>query len=73
MTAIAPSLQSARDDRSFFGHPKGLGLLFAAEMWERFSFYGMRGLLVLYLVNGLKWSDGDAARPNCCRQRSPAT
>ena len=62
MTAIAPSLQSARDDRSFFGHPKGLGLLFAAEMWERFSFYGMRGLLVLYLVNGLKWSDGDAAR-----------
>jgi POT family proton-dependent oligopeptide transporter len=32
-------------------HPKGLGMLFFAEMWERFSFYGMRGLLTLYLVN----------------------
>ena len=63
MSSIAAHPPSvARDDRSFFGHPKGLGLLFAAEMWERFSFYGMRGLLVLYLVNALKWSDGDAAR-----------
>ncbi|MBI2797262.1 MAG: peptide MFS transporter [Gemmatimonadetes bacterium] len=61
-TTPAPTLESVRDDRSFFGHPRGLGLLFAAEMWERFSFYGMRGLLVLYLVNALKWSDGDAAR-----------
>jgi proton-dependent oligopeptide transporter, POT family len=46
---------NARDDRSFFGHPKGLGLLFAAEMWERFSYYGMRALLVLYLINQLGW------------------
>jgi len=37
-------------------------LLFAVEMWERFSYYGMRALLVLYLVNGLGWSDGNAAR-----------
>ncbi|HEX6534894.1 MAG TPA: peptide MFS transporter [Gemmatimonadaceae bacterium] len=43
------------DDRWLLGHPRGLGLLFAAEMWERFSFYGMRALLVLYLVNYLKW------------------
>jgi hypothetical protein len=50
------------DDRSLFGHPRGLGLLFVVEMWERFSYYGMRGLLVLYLVNALKWPDGDAAR-----------
>ena len=35
------------------GQPKGLGLLFFAEMWERFSFYGMRGLLVLYLTHSL--------------------
>lgn len=49
-------------DRSFFGHPRGLGLLFAVEMWERFSYYGMRALLVLYLINYLKWTDGDAAR-----------
>ena len=32
------------------GHPKGLFYLFFAEMWERFSFYGMRALLVLYLI-----------------------
>jgi len=53
---------SILDDRSFFGHPRGLGLLFLVEMWERFSYYGMRALLVLYLVNYLKWNDGDAAR-----------
>jgi proton-dependent oligopeptide transporter, POT family len=34
----------------FLGHPRGLGFLFATEMWERFSYYGMRALLVLYLV-----------------------
>ncbi|HUF26893.1 MAG TPA: peptide MFS transporter [Gemmatimonadaceae bacterium] len=50
------------DDQSLFGHPRGLGLLFIVEMWERFSFYGMRALLVLYLVNALQWPDGDAAR-----------
>ena len=32
------------------GHPKGLFYLFFAEMWERFSFYGMRALLVLYII-----------------------
>jgi POT family proton-dependent oligopeptide transporter len=49
------------DDTSLLGQPKGLGLLFLTEMWERFSYYGMRALLVLYLVNQLKWSDSDAA------------
>ncbi len=46
------------------GHaqPRGLWLLFFVEMWERFSYYGMRALLVLYLVNELKWSDADASR-----------
>src|SRR5580700_4707076 len=34
----------------FFGHPRGLPYLFATEMWERFSYYGMRALLVLYMV-----------------------
>ncbi|HET6763134.1 MAG TPA: peptide MFS transporter [Longimicrobiaceae bacterium] len=48
-------------DRGFMGHPRGLPLLFLVEMWERFSYYGMRGLLVLYLVNSLRWSDADAA------------
>lgn len=37
----------------FLGHPKGLFLLFLVEMWERFSYYGMRGLLVLYLTAAL--------------------
>lgn len=37
-------------DRGFFGHPTGLAILFFTEMWERFSYYGMRGLLILYLT-----------------------
>ncbi len=49
------------DTQTFFGHPRGLGLLFGVEMWERFSYYGMRALLVLYLVNELHWSDSHAA------------
>ena len=39
--------------RDLFGHPRGLAFLFATEMWERFSYYGMRSLLVLYLVKYL--------------------
>ena len=38
--------------RTFFGHPRGLATLFMTEMWERFSFYGMRALLPLYLIAG---------------------
>jgi len=37
-------------DRGFFGHPKGLSVLFFTEMWERFSYYGMRALLILYMT-----------------------
>src|ERR1700755_2807961 len=37
-------------DRSFFGHPRGLSTLFFTEMWERFSFYGIRPLLVLFMT-----------------------
>ncbi len=40
----------ARWDRSFFGHPRGLSTLFFTEMWERFSFYGMRALLILFMT-----------------------
>ena len=40
----------ARDDRTFFGHPRGLSTLFFTEMWERFSYYGMRGFLILYMA-----------------------
>ncbi|NBE52044.1 peptide MFS transporter [Streptomyces boluensis] len=38
--------------KTFFGHPRGLATLFMTEMWERFSFYGMRALLVYYLISG---------------------
>jgi POT family proton-dependent oligopeptide transporter len=46
---LTPQLRAVRY-RTFFGHPRGLATLFMTEMWERFSFYGMRALLVLYLV-----------------------
>lgn len=41
----------ASEEPQMFGHPKGLFYLFFAELWERFSFYGMRALLTLYMVN----------------------
>ena len=48
-----------QDDRggTLLGHPKGLFILFFAEMWERFSYYGMRALLVLYLTKHFLMSD----------------
>jgi len=42
-------------------HPKGLHILFFAEMWERFSYYGMRGLLIFYLTQHFLFSDGEAS------------
>lgn len=39
-----------------FGHPRGLYVLFMTEMWERMSFYGMKALLVLYMINYLVWN-----------------
>ncbi|MDP5094653.1 MAG: hypothetical protein NWQ12_02195 [Candidatus Nanopelagicales bacterium] len=37
-------------ERTFFGQPRALATLFFTEMWERFSYYGMRAILVLYLI-----------------------
>ena len=48
---------SAPASRDLFGHPKGLTVLFATEMWERFSYFGMASLLVLYLVKYLLLPD----------------
>ena len=45
MTSQAPA-----PARQWFGHPRGLSTLFFTEMWERFSYYGMRGILLLFLV-----------------------
>jgi POT family proton-dependent oligopeptide transporter len=50
-----------RPQRTFLGHPLGLYVLFFTEMWERFSYYGMRALLILYMVNYFKWSQKDAS------------
>src|ERR1043165_1245322 len=44
-------------DASFFGHPRGLSTLFFTEMWERFSYYGMRAFLILYMVHALGFDD----------------
>ena len=43
------------------GHPKGLYILFITEMWERFSYYGMRAILMLFLVKALMMSEKDAS------------
>ena len=48
-------------DTTSKGHPKGLYLLFATEMWERFNFYGMRAILSLFLINALRYSDAEAS------------
>ena len=45
---------------TILGHPKGLFVLFFAEMWERFSYYGMRALLIFYLTKHWLFSDGEA-------------
>ena len=52
---------AARRRGEFLGHPTCLFTLFFAEMWERFSFYGMKALLILYMVNYLFWRQGEAS------------
>jgi len=51
--AVAATAGTPPTGRQLFGHPVGLYVLFFTEMWERFSYYGMRSLLVLYMVNHL--------------------
>jgi POT family proton-dependent oligopeptide transporter len=65
-TANAQAAIPASLDRTFFGHPRGLSTLFFTEMWERFSYYGMRGFLILYMtaaadVGGMGLPAGTAA------------
>ncbi len=43
--------ESSPHEKTFFGHPRGLATLFFTEMWERFSFYGMRALLILFMTS----------------------
>jgi POT family proton-dependent oligopeptide transporter len=53
------SREAAADAKK--GHPAGLYVLFATEAWERFSYYGMRALLVLYLINYMEWQPAQAS------------
>ncbi|MDH5105721.1 peptide MFS transporter [Lentilactobacillus diolivorans] len=58
--------QERRADKSFFGQPRGLSTLFFTEMWERFSYYGMRAILIFYMYfsvtkGGLGFSQSTAA------------
>jgi POT family proton-dependent oligopeptide transporter len=53
-------LIATRQREEVVGHPRGLFVLFYAEMWERFSYYGMRALLVLYLTKHWLFADGKA-------------
>ena len=60
------TIARAAADTGFFGHPRGLSTLFFTEMWERFSYYGMRAFLILYMVapaaaGGLGFADAKAA------------
>jgi proton-dependent oligopeptide transporter, POT family len=48
--AARPAAPDTVRDTRFFGHPKGLSTLFFTEMWERFSYYGMRALLILFMT-----------------------
>lgn len=52
---------SAVSDKTWFGQPRGLTVLFLTEMWEKFSFYGMRALLVYYMTKALLFDQGRAS------------
>ena len=58
---IGGAILVTRPQEEVIGHPKGLFLLFMAEMWERFSYYGMRALLIFYLVQHWLFSDSEAS------------
>ena len=49
MTTVVSTSTEVQQDTRFFGHPRGLANLFGVEMWERFSYYGMLGILPIYL------------------------
>ena len=61
MTSAASATPGSDSGGTFLGHPRGLAVLFLTEMWERFSYYGMRGLLILYLTQHFLFSDERSA------------
>ncbi|MDP9415326.1 MAG: peptide MFS transporter [Pseudomonadota bacterium] len=61
MATTSPDRFAAAEGKTLFGHPRGLYVLFFAEMWERFSYYGMRALLIFYLTQHWLFSDERAS------------
>ena len=57
---VLGGIAAAAKGEEFAGHPKGLYVLFFAEMWERFSYYGMRALLIFYLTKHWLFGDGES-------------
>ena len=57
---VVGGLLASRKSEEVMGHPRGLFVLYYAEMWERFSYYGMRALLILYLTKFWLFADGKA-------------
>ena len=68
MPSDAASPSAPPPGGTFFGHPRGLSTLFFTEMWERFSYYGMRALLILFMTastaNVITGADGSVVREN---------
>jgi POT family proton-dependent oligopeptide transporter len=60
-SAVAATKSGEIKQRTLLGHPVGLYVLFFTEMWERFSYYGMRALLILYMLNYFKMSQREAS------------
>lgn len=58
---LIPNHGTTEPAEEFLGHPKGLVVLFFTEMWERFSYYGMRSLLVLFLIKHMLFGDKEAS------------
>src|SRR5713101_3861404 len=65
-TVVSATVRTpGQSEKTFWGHPRGLSTLFFTEMWERFSYYGMRAFLILYMTTpaaagGLGFADADA-------------
>lgn len=58
---VTPDGEQPEAERAWFGHPRGLTILFLTEMWEIFSYYGMRAMLVYYMTKQLLMDQGQAS------------
>ena len=58
---MTDKLDTVIPQKELFGHPRGLAVCFLTEMWERFSYYGMRALLIFYLTQHFLFSDQSAS------------